>query len=207
MQRQRVPPLRGALLGLVARGPSSGYELTKVFDATLNNVWATTHSAIYPELVAMEGDGLIAITDRGPRGRKRYSLTAKGKETLNDWLESPVGRATPRNEAQLRMFFLGLMTPDAAEAFLRDELSHHEERLLEYREDQARDRPDVPAWWTGGVMLEAGVRYEQMMVQWLEWALEQLSRSPIRQEKPVVYPARKKQIRTRRSSQQRVRRS
>lgn len=172
MARARIGPLRGALLGLVARGPRSGYDLAKIFSATLANVWGTSHSQIYPELVAMEAEGLLATGEVGPRGRKPYVLTASGREALDRWLHQPPRRSSQRSEALLRMFFLGLLEPEEARAFLERERDYHRAQLDVYLEDLSSERPDVPAWWTGGLMLELGVRYEEMFLDWLERALD-----------------------------------
>ncbi len=39
--------LRHALLGLLSEGPASGYDLLKLFDNSLANVWPATQSQLY----------------------------------------------------------------------------------------------------------------------------------------------------------------
>ena len=123
-------PLRGALLGLIAHRPMSGYDLAKVFDNTLANAWSAKHSQIYPELAAMVEAGLLSVREAGTRRRKEYRITARGKRELERWLvETPVEPRIARNEAVLRSFFLGFMPAADARAFLAGERRRHEEQL------------------------------------------------------------------------------
>jgi PadR family transcriptional regulator, regulatory protein AphA len=169
-------PFRGALLGLIAHRPMSGYDLAKVFDSTLANVWSAKHSQIYPELMTMLDDGVVEVRDAGSRGRKEYAITDRGRQELVAWLASalPTSRLV-RNEALLRTFFLGVLPFEEARGLLRTERERHAERLAAYLAEQEGpvSRSGV---WTGHIPLEAGVRYERMMVEWAEWALEELER-------------------------------
>jgi len=40
--------LRSALLGLLAGGPMSGYDLARTFDSSLSGVWSARHSPRAP---------------------------------------------------------------------------------------------------------------------------------------------------------------
>jgi PadR family transcriptional regulator, regulatory protein AphA len=173
----RRTPFRGALLGLVARRPMSGYDLAKVFDSTLANVWSAKHSQIYPELAAMLEDGLVEMRAAGSRRRKEYAITDRGREELVRWLtEAPPTPGIVRNDALLRSFFLGYLPLGDAQEFLRRERDRHARQLDEYVADRESGRSDEPGGWTGGIPLEAGVRYERMMVEWADWALAELER-------------------------------
>ena len=63
-----VVSLRMAALGLLARQPGSGYDLLKTFEKSMANVWSATQSQLYGELNKLADDGLIEVTDVGPRG-------------------------------------------------------------------------------------------------------------------------------------------
>ncbi|PRC47663.1 PadR family transcriptional regulator, partial [Mycobacterium sp. ITM-2017-0098] len=41
--------LRIAALGLLAEGPASGYDLLKLFEKSMANVWPATQSQLYSE--------------------------------------------------------------------------------------------------------------------------------------------------------------
>jgi PadR family transcriptional regulator AphA len=173
----RRTPFRGALLGLVARKPMSGYDLAKVFDSTLANVWSAKHSQIYPELASMHEDGLLEMREAGSRRRKEYAITDRGREELAHWLTETLPTAgIVRNDALLRSFFLGYLSLEDAQEFLRRERERHAHQLEVYRADMASGGPGAEDGWTGGIPLEAGIRYERMMVDWAEWALDEVAR-------------------------------
>jgi DNA-binding PadR family transcriptional regulator len=157
--------LRHALLAMLAERPKSGYELTKEFDREMGNVWAARHSQIYPELAKLLAGGLIELEDEGPRGRKSYRITDAGRREAITWLRHG-GDRTVRNESLLKMFFLELLEPDEQRVLLERELRYFRERLAYYRA--------LPAGRTHPVKIELGSRYNQAMIEWLEYALDQV---------------------------------
>ena len=176
MTTNRRTPFRGALLGLIAHKPMSGYDLAKVFDSTLAFVWNAKHSQIYPELAVMLEEGFVEMREAGSRRRKEYVITERGREELIRWLtEAPPVPGIVRQEPLLRTFFLGFVSLEEAQTLLRRERDRHVRQLERYLEEQESPGTIVGAW-TGGIPLEAGVRYERMMVEWAEWALEEVER-------------------------------
>src|ERR1700678_1297453 len=94
----KIGVLGHLLLGLLARGERTGWELTNEFDTSLANVWAASHSQIYPELAKLEGGGLIRKTVAGPRGSQRYAITESGRATVTAWLADTQPGDSPRAE-------------------------------------------------------------------------------------------------------------
>jgi DNA-binding PadR family transcriptional regulator len=171
--------LRHGILGLLAGKPMSGYDLTQEFDQTLSHVWSASHSQIYPELSRLVEDGLIEHVDSGPRGRKLYGATDAGRAEVLRWLrEDDPGRVL-RVEAMLQGFFLWMLEPDEAISLLDREREYHAARLSVY-ETRALDGTDweVDAKQrTRRIMLDAGIRYEQGLVEWSTWAIGELQRA------------------------------
>ena len=74
-----------ALLSLLTRGPATGYELSQRMKAPIGHFWTANHSQIYPELARLSQLGYVTSTEGtgpGPRAKKTYSLTEKGREAL-----------------------------------------------------------------------------------------------------------------------------
>ncbi|MFN8020210.1 MAG: PadR family transcriptional regulator [Acidimicrobiales bacterium] len=167
--------LRHALLGLLAERPASGYELTKHFELSLANVWSAKHSQIYPELVRMAADGWVEAGEEGARGRRDYRITPAGRAELRRWLTEVEPDRASRNEAMLRIFFLGSLDDHEASAYLRREAEA-------YRSSSAAlDRLDGAIPWDEGtgdrmgrIALEQGRRWSRMMADWADWAAEQI---------------------------------
>jgi PadR family transcriptional regulator AphA len=161
--------LRHSLLGLLAEEPRTGYELTRLFDESLLNVWPVSHSQIYPELAKLAADGLIRQTDSGPRGKKVYSITPNGLDEVMTWLRTEPDHST-RNPSFLRVFFLWLMEPEDAIAFLEREELVHEAKLREFEATAEQPVRDTSGGWAFRLALDWGVRYEREMLAWNTWA-------------------------------------
>ncbi|GIH09991.1 negative transcription regulator PadR [Rhizocola hellebori] len=95
-----------ALLSLLTRGPATGYQLTRRMQNPIGHFWTANHSQIYPELARLSELGHVTATEGagpGPRAKKTYSLTARGREALADWLPKPAA-FQPRNEVALKAY-------------------------------------------------------------------------------------------------------
>ena len=166
--------LAHALLGLLAEEPMSGYDLTKRFDSSLRYTWSASHSQIYPELARLRERGFIRQRAAGPRGRKTYEITPTGREEVRRWLTSPVPERTIREEAFLRVFFLWLLSPDDARAYLERKAAFHRSNLAEYEDIKAGGDPQTPAGRSARIALESGIRHELALAEWAEWAAGQV---------------------------------
>jgi PadR family transcriptional regulator, regulatory protein AphA len=161
-----VVSLRYAILGLLARNPSTGYELTQTFDRSLRTSWHASHSQIYPELGKLEHAGLVEVVGRGARRSKTYGLTGPGREELRRWLVEAEPDRTQRNESGVRLFLTPLLTAsDRRTAYERD-LSHVENELdeLEQVRAQIQDLQNPEAFAS---QVELGIRINTVIRDWL----------------------------------------
>ncbi|WP_457033709.1 PadR family transcriptional regulator [Kitasatospora sp. P5_F3] len=167
--------LRHALLGLLSERPASGYDLLKSFDTSLANVWPATQSQIYTELSKLADAGMISVTAEGPRGRKEYTLADAGLAELRHWLTETKPQRNTRSEVLLRVFFLGVLTPEQARGYLTEliklsEQAHENLRHLDESIDWDGDNLSV----CGRITLEYGLRFNAMRREWAEWAVGQI---------------------------------
>jgi DNA-binding PadR family transcriptional regulator len=174
----KIGVLGNVLLGLLAGGEQTGYELTRDFDVGLANVWAASHSQIYPELAKLEAAGLIRKTEAGPRGSQRYAITPAGETAVRTWLSETSPSDSPRTEWMVRVFFLGLLDPDRALAYLSAEQQRHEAKLERYRAFAGACSLDDPESRWSRIALEAGIRHEAAMADWAAWAIGEVQRTP-----------------------------
>ncbi|MCA1984728.1 PadR family transcriptional regulator [Nocardioides nematodiphilus] len=163
--------LRHALLGLLARRPSSGYELTQMFDRSLSTSWHAGHSQIYPELGKLEAAGLIRLVGEGARRSKTYDITDAGRVELRRWLVEAEPDRSQRSESGLRLFLTPLLdAADRKQTFERD-LAHVEHELAALKALRAVQadaaEPEVFA-----PQVELGIRINTVLGEWLR---EQIS--------------------------------
>jgi DNA-binding PadR family transcriptional regulator len=175
--------LSRALLGLIAAEPMSGYGLAQLFKRTLARAWPAQHPQIYPALAALEEQGLIRVSEEGPRRRKTYALTAGGLEEAQRWLRETTPDRTVRNETILRLFMLWLLDADEAVAFFDDEIGEHRRRLEGFRETLADDEEQRRRHGraAGGIQLcaalalEWALRYEEEYIAWATSARDRIA--------------------------------
>jgi len=74
-----------AVMKLLERGEKYGYELVEALSRESGGVLQMGQSTLYPMLYNLEAKKLIAsrVDESGPRARKYYRLTAKGKTRLS----------------------------------------------------------------------------------------------------------------------------
>src|ERR1700733_2731524 len=78
------------ILGMIALGSQTGYDIKQLVDKSTRNFWAASYGQIYPELRRLEEQGLIEgqSDPRGGRARTVYELTPAGHGALSDWLRA-----------------------------------------------------------------------------------------------------------------------
>ncbi|MEW9550083.1 PadR family transcriptional regulator [Nonomuraea sp. NPDC050783] len=167
--------LRHAVLGLLAEGPASGYDLMKLFDVSLSNTWPATQSQLYAELGKLADAGLITVAAEGPRGRKEYTITEEGLAELRRWITDVEPTRVTRSDMLLRVFFLAQVRPEQARAYLREQAAVTAERLkhLESIRPFVEDGTDDLSRY-GRIALEYGLRLGRAQQEWAEWAENQI---------------------------------
>ena len=105
-----IPPLTTtsyAVLGLLSVKPWSSYELTQQMDRSLGRVWPRTVSKLYEEPKKLASHGLArpATEQNGRRTRTVYTITAKGRRALAEWLHHPGEGPALEFEQLLKVFF------------------------------------------------------------------------------------------------------
>lgn len=169
--------LRHALLGALADHPRTGYALLRHFEQSLAYAWPASHSQIYPELARLLRDGLIAETETGPRNSRTYAVTDSGLREIRRWLTETTPDRRVRSDAALRTFFLWLLEPEEARAQLEQEQAHWRGILEELEAIRAEPRGPTRKEHAFLLALEGGIRSTETRLEWLAWALEQVSSS------------------------------
>jgi len=99
-----------ALLGLLAQGSAHGYQLFQVLISDLGQVWHISLSQAYNILNRLESQGFIVaevLQQEKLPDRKLFSLTSKGQERFECWLNSTslTSVRTIRLEFLTRLYF------------------------------------------------------------------------------------------------------
>ncbi|MBL8113034.1 MAG: PadR family transcriptional regulator [Acidobacteria bacterium] len=109
------------LLGLLARGPASGWDLKTRLSRDPAYGWDADLAQIYPALSRLLRGGFVAKKRRrstkGP-ARLEYRLTPAGKKEFQDWLAEPPQLPRAKDPALARLAFLERRAVDDRESRL-----------------------------------------------------------------------------------------
>jgi DNA-binding PadR family transcriptional regulator len=102
-----------AVLGLLAAGELSGYDLNRRAQQSTAMILAPTKSRIYAVLPRLVAAGLVAsrrVRQSTRPDKSVYRLTTRGRSALTEWLND-VPSAISRQELALKLFFGALGEP------------------------------------------------------------------------------------------------
>ncbi|MFF2805881.1 PadR family transcriptional regulator [Streptomyces sp. NPDC058000] len=173
--------LRHAVLGLLSESPASGYDLMKLFNASLASVWPATQSQVYGELNKLTTAGLVEVSAHGPRGRKEYAITDGGLAELRHWLTEVAPSGPQRHDGLLRVFFLGILTPLEARTYLLTQAASAARAHAAYEQiDETSQWDDEMISVYGRIALEYGLRLSATMEEWARWAADEVTSAKAR---------------------------
>jgi DNA-binding PadR family transcriptional regulator len=174
-----------ALLGLLVRGPLSGYDIAARLKHGAGPFWHARHSQIYPELARLEADGLLSherVEQLDRPDKKVYSVTPLGRERLVEWVTSALSPDQIRDELTLRAYSVWVADRVHAAALFREQAERHREQLAEYEGYQQQmegvyatqlAQPSSPEFATYAT-LRRGIGYEREQAEWCAWLAQTL---------------------------------
>jgi PadR family transcriptional regulator AphA len=134
----------GAVLGLVAFGNRSGYELAQLAERSVEHLWTPSRSQIYKTLPRLVAGGLVQrkeVEQQSRPDKALYRITGEGRTALRRWLdeveEEPAGG---RIVFPLKLFFCEFASLGTAQAQLAAYRSLLARRLERYERLRAGPR-------------------------------------------------------------------
>jgi DNA-binding PadR family transcriptional regulator len=171
MTATKLSPSAHAVLGLLARQPTSGYELGSKAERTIAHFWPITRAHIYAELARLEAAGLVTATEVSQRRRpdKRvYAITEAGEAALDEWLAgADLGHERRRHPLLLKVFFGERIPPARLAALLAEERARLEADRDRYLAVAAALEGDPSAVWRRATAMY-GVHCAQGHLAWLD---------------------------------------
>jgi PadR family transcriptional regulator AphA len=169
-----LSPTGRVILGLIAFGKRTGYEIKAFVDKTTRYFWAASYGQIYPELKRLEQQGLVKgwSEPSGGRARTVYELTEAGEAALKDWLASDEEDLYElRDEGMLKLFFSDSL-PERRIEIVRAMRERSERKLAQLRSIE----PHASQGPKGSYLtLQMGIGMTEWMVEWCEATERQLA--------------------------------
>ncbi len=161
-----------ALLGLLEREPSHGYDLKRDYDAYFGRGRPVPFGQVYATLGRLARDGKVAAGDVEPGAgpdRRRYAITDQGVAEVEGWLAETV---EPEPHLQTVLFAkvtLALMLDRPAERYLDAQRAAHLQRMRELTE--LRRQGGV----IDGLLADHGLFHLEADLRWIDVTAARLS--------------------------------
>jgi DNA-binding PadR family transcriptional regulator len=160
------------ILGMLAFGTDTGYDIKQLVDKSTRHFWAASYGQIYPELRRLEDQGLIRghSEPTGGRARKVYELTDAGRDALGDWLASEEEEVYEiRDEGMLKLFFSDL-APERQLEMVRAIRRRMEGKLAQL------EALGAPSMTGPGLTLSLGIAVTKVYLDWCDEADRRLAK-------------------------------
>jgi PadR family transcriptional regulator AphA len=185
---RRLTTTEYAMLGLLASGESSGYDLARAADRSIRYMWAPSRSQIYkalPRLVALGLATSREVEQRGRPDKAVYRITRAGRATLRAWLEDDTEASQAGGTVfLLKLFLAGAAPPEAALRQLEAYRSRLEHRLDAF-EGMEREPSDGQTVYDR-IALAHGIAQARATLGWVESVRPQLEREARRRRRSAT---------------------
>jgi DNA-binding PadR family transcriptional regulator len=169
-QTLKLNATAASVLGLLHRGPMTGWDVARLAEVGLGDFWNVTQSQVYRELRSLDAMGLVEAGPSGPRDKKPYVITDKGRDAFAVWIRREPGADLIRSPLLLMVFFGSHLDPVHRRRFLDIQHLRHEQTLDEYRRILGQVAPDEPDL---AKVLQFAVFHEEAVLRWFAWLEEE----------------------------------
>ena len=122
-------------LGILSLGDASGYEIRKmVGEGSFSFFSEASYGSIYPALGKLTEDGMITCREMAQDKRpdkKVYSLTAAGRNYLENQLSKGAGPDRNRSEFLAAILFAESVSPEKVAGLIANRIAQHEQKIAE----------------------------------------------------------------------------
>ncbi|WP_042347684.1 PadR family transcriptional regulator [Bacillus massiliigorillae] len=166
---------RDVVLGTLLKRPMSGYDIKLVFEDVFSYFFDGSFGMIYPTLRQLEKEELISkevVIQEGKPNKNVYSITEKGREEFNKYLEEDVQKEVLCSDFLMRMYFSDYVEKKKLIEWIEAEIMEKKKSVKQLQEKQL-------VWAKGITMsqkicLDVGISSYVAQIQTLEEKLLQL---------------------------------
>lgn len=168
------------VLGFLAFRDLSMYELKKAMEQSTAMFYNASLGSIHPALKKLEKAGYITSTEEatGRRPKRIFQRTESGAEVFLAWISEPLKNNVIKDEAILRIFFIGQQDRDVSEQINNYilELKQQQSAMLVLQQNAASK--EIPEQYRQAAFfqlqtLKFGIDYLEFCQNWLSDMLKQ----------------------------------
>ena len=173
-----------AVLGLLAVKPWTTYELVRQVEFSLRRFWPRAQSKLYEEPKKLVAHGLATAREEtvGRRPRTVYTITARGRRALAQWLAEPGAGPSLEFEGLLKLIFSehgsredALASIAHARAWAVEQNAFNISAARAFLAGEGQFGARAPQTMLAGAFL---TDFYGLVARWADWAEEQVSRWP-----------------------------
>lgn len=183
--------LEHAILGFLHNRPYSGYDLKKMFDASVRHFWPADQSQIYRTLARMSEKGwseVEVVHQQARPDRKIYHITPAGRQELRRWLLTPLPPEESRSADMIQVFFAAQLSDEEilgiferAAAAMRSGLEHYAQIPRDIKAYSADTRsPREFFFWM--LTLEVGIHNLRSNLEFIENVIQRIRNGELPRE-------------------------
>jgi DNA-binding PadR family transcriptional regulator len=169
-----------AILSVLVIAPSSGYDLAKRFNPSVEGsvgfFWSASFQQIYRELNRLEEKEWLqaeSVQQENRPDKRIYAVTALGKQHLCQWIAESEEMAAIKDDLLVKLYAGHLVSSETILAKLESHRHQHQQRLAIYQEIQSQHFQNPQA-------LSQTIRFQYMTLLrgihyetgWLAWCDE-----------------------------------
>jgi len=179
-----LTPTSYAILGLLALGDWSGYQITKRVRVGLGQLWPRAERQLYndPRRLVAGGHVTATVEHTGQRRRTTYSITRRGRTALKRWFATPVRPPVLEFEGMVRVLLADQCTVDQLRATLEDIAEQARTVRAEYAELGALQADGGDPYPTrmhlNALAMRFLIGHFNHLIEWSNWALDATSDWP-----------------------------
>lgn len=179
------PPARGlpvttfAVLGQIAQGATTGYEVKAGLRQGAAQFWHASYSQIYAELRRLHGLGFVTeepVIQEGRPNKRVHRITPAGRDALIAWLGEPWGLAHLRDASLVKLTLADPLADELVTERLRGLREQHARRLAEFEREIAGLGAGASPYLR--LALRKGVRAQAAFLAWCDEAIAELGEAP-----------------------------
>ncbi len=157
----------------------SGYDVKRFLKSLSWLIDSPSFGSLYPALHALLEDGLVTVEimsrqDKPPR--KIYSITERGRQALQEWMDQPVAPGVSLKTFVMRLILASNLSPAGLVAHL--EQRHSQVAAQRLALEQTAQATDDDMDLGERLTLDYGLAVAAAELAWLDRALAQLSDRP-----------------------------
>lgn len=181
------------LLGFLLNGEKTGYQIKKLMEISTCYIFNTSLGSIYPAFKKLENAEMVRmkLTVSNGKAKKIYSITPKGVEYFQNWLEEDIVIPRVRDEALLKIFFFNSLGNDKRKERITSFIGELKGRVTEFKKTfklikentQNRPKKHVEEYQKKynldpfrEEMLKFGVEYYTFLNKWYKGFLKRIDK-------------------------------